>query len=116
MRVDVREAGEPAAAVAVVALQGDLDASTAPAIQQRLAPLVRPGCRILFDLSGVPYLSSAGLRLLLSTYRQVAGNGGRMALVGVAEEIRDLMSITGFLRFFVTRSSVDEGLAALGSP
>jgi anti-sigma B factor antagonist len=115
MQIDVRDAGQ-AAEVTVVALEGDVDASTAPAIQRQLLPLVRPGCRIVVDMTEVPYLSSAGLRLLLSTYRQVTGHGGRLALVGVAEEIREIMSITGFLGFFTLRRTVEEGVEALRSP
>jgi anti-sigma B factor antagonist len=46
-------------------------------------------------------------------YRQVARQNGSMVLVGLAEEIKDTMSITGFLNFFTIRDTVDEGLKAL---
>ncbi len=99
--------------ITVVVMSGDLDASTSPAAQQQLLALTKPGSRILLDMSEVPYMSSAGLRMLLSTYRQVAASGGRIVLVGVVEEIRDTMSVTGFLNFFTIYETVDEGLAAL---
>jgi anti-sigma B factor antagonist len=76
-------------------------------------PLVQPGSRILLDMSGVPYMSSAGLRMLLSTYRQVANQNGRIALIGLAEELKDTMEVTGFLKFFTSCETVDEGLKAL---
>ena len=99
--------------VAVVAMSGDLDASTAPVAQQHLLPLAQPGARILLDMTNVPYMSSAGLRMLLSAYRQLSNTGGRIVLVGVAEEIRDTMSVTGFLKFFTLRDTIEAGRAAL---
>jgi anti-sigma B factor antagonist len=99
--------------VQVVQLEGEIDASTASVVQQQIVPLALPGCRILLDMTNVPYMSSAGLRLLLSTYRQVSGKGGKIALVGLAEEIRDTMSVTGFLPYFTTCDDVAAGVAAL---
>ena len=56
-------------------------------------------------MSGVEYMSSAGLRMLLSMYRQISRQNGGIVLVGLAEEIKDTMSVTGFLNFLpsVTR-------------
>lgn len=99
--------------ISIVAIVGELDAATAPLAQQQVLPLATPGSRILLDLTAVPYMSSAGLRMLLSTYRQLTSNGGKIVLVGVAEEIQDTMSVTGFINFFTIHSTVDEGIAAL---
>jgi len=99
--------------VTVVEIAGDIDSNTAPQAQERILPLVQPGSKLLLDMSGVEYMSSAGLRVLLSMYRQVSRQNGGMVLVGLAEEIKDTMSITGFLNFFTTRDTVDEGLRAL---
>lgn len=99
--------------VTVVEMAGDIDASTAPKVQEKVLPLAGPGSRILLDMSQVPYTSSAGLRLLLSLYRQVSGNDGKLVLVGVSEQIIDTMAITGFLDFFTRCDSVDSGLEAL---
>lgn len=99
--------------VEVVALSGDIDGSNAPAVQEQIMPLVHPECRILLDMSGVSYMSSAGLRMLLSTYRQISRQSGRIALVGLAEEIKDTMAVTGFLDFFTTCDTIEEGVKAL---
>ena len=64
-------------------------------------------------MSGVEYMSSAGLRMLLSMYRQISRQNGSIVLVGLGEEIKDTMSVTGFLNFFTIRDTVDEGLKAL---
>jgi anti-sigma B factor antagonist len=99
--------------VVLVRIVGDVDGSTAPQAQNQIMPLVQPGSRILLDMSGVSYMSSAGLRMLLSTYRQVANQSGRIALTGLAEELKDTMEVTGFLKFFTSCETVDEGLKAL---
>jgi anti-sigma B factor antagonist len=99
--------------ITIVTITGELDAATSPVAQQQILPLATAGSRILLDLSGVPYMSSAGLRMLLSTYRQLSSSGGRIVLVGVAEEIQDTMSVTGFINFFTIYSTAEEGIAAL---
>jgi anti-sigma B factor antagonist len=99
--------------VTVVELIGDIDGGTAPKVQEHVLPLAAAGGRILMDLTRVPYMSSAGLRMLLSVYRQISGHNGQVILVGLSEDIRDTMSITGFLDFFTTRDTLDTGLEAL---
>jgi anti-sigma B factor antagonist len=99
--------------VAVAEVSGEIDGSTAPAVQQQIRAAASENQKIVLDLTNVPYMSSAGLRMLLSTYRQVTGNGGRVVLVGVAPEIRDTMEITGFLRFFTLLGTVEDAVAAL---
>ena len=104
---------KPGEQVTVVELVGDIDGSTAPAVQAQILPLAAPGARIVLDMTRVPYMSSAGLRMLLVSYRQITSKGGRIVLVGLSEEIQDTMSVTGFLNFFVHCATLDEGLKAV---
>jgi anti-sigma B factor antagonist len=97
----------------VVALAGDLDGSTAPVAQQHILPQATAGSTIILDLTAVPYMSSAGLRMLLLLHRHITGHGGRVALVGVAEAVQDTMAITGFLRFYTLYPTVEAALAGL---
>jgi anti-sigma B factor antagonist len=101
------------AEVTIVELAGDIDANTAPSIQDRVLPLAQPNSKILLDMQQVPYMSSAGLRMLLSLYRQTTAKEGKLVLVGLSEDIRDTMSITGFLDFFITRETLELGLAEI---
>jgi anti-sigma B factor antagonist len=64
-------------------------------------------------MSGVEYMSSAGLRMMLSMHRQASTNKGQLVLVGLSEDIKDTMSATGFLGFFTVQDTVEAGLAAL---
>jgi anti-sigma B factor antagonist len=109
MKVDVKIVDS----VTIVELEGAIDGNTAPVAQEQILPLVRGSCRLLVDMRNVEYMSSSGLRMMLLLYRQVAGVGGRIVLAGLSEEIRDTMSLTGFLDFFATADSVEAGLAAL---
>ncbi|MHB8620094.1 MAG: anti-sigma factor antagonist [Chloroflexota bacterium] len=99
--------------ITTIALEGDLDGSSAPQAQQQIVPLAQPGARIVMDMSKVPYMSSAGIRMLLATYRQVTGNGGKIVLAGLVEEVKDTMQVTGFLNFFTAVETAEEGQAAL---
>jgi anti-sigma B factor antagonist len=109
MEINVKSIGQ----VTVVEIAGDINSNTAPQAQERVLPLAQPGSKILLDMSGVEYMSSAGLRMLLSMYRQISRGNGDIVLVGLSEEIKDTMSVTGFLNFFTTRDTVDEGLQDL---
>ncbi|NEQ38337.1 MAG: anti-sigma factor antagonist [Okeania sp. SIO3I5] len=99
--------------IKVVELNGDIDANTAPDVQKQVVPLAEPDSKILMDMTQVPYMSSAGLRMLLSLYRQAESKKGKVVLVGLSEELQDTMSVTGFLDFFTTVEKVEEGMEKL---
>ncbi len=109
MKIDIR----PMEAISVVIVQGTIDGSTAPQAQEEILPLVQPGCKLLLDMAQCEYMSSAGLRMMLMLFRRVSGTSGKLVLSGLSEEIRDTMSLTGFLDFFTTADTLDLGIAAL---
>lgn len=100
----------------IIEVSGDIDASTAPTAQQEILPVAKEGSPVLIDLTNVPYMSSAGLRVLLSIYRQVTAQNISFVLVGLSEEIKDTMSVTGFLEFFTICETRAAGLERLQSP
>ena len=99
--------------VQVVRLVGDIDGATAPDAQAAIIGVAGPECKILLDMAGVSYMSSAGLRLLLVVYRSIKGQGGEVILAGLTDDLKDTMEMTGFLDFFQFRDTLDAGLAAL---
>ena len=99
--------------VTIIELDGDIDGQTAPEAQAFIQPLIVEGSKVILDMSKVSFMSSAGLRVLLTTYRNIMSNKGSVGLIGLTGEIEETMSLTGFLRFFKTYSSLEEGLAAL---
>jgi len=92
-------------------VQGEIDGRTAPEVQERLLPFARTHAKLLIDMTQVSFLSSAGLRMLLLLYRQFSQRSGEILLVGVPEEIRDTMSMTGFSNFFTLADTREEALA-----
>ncbi|GAB4369517.1 MAG: anti-sigma factor antagonist [Elainellaceae cyanobacterium] len=100
--------------VTLIELIGDVDGNTAPLVQADVLAAAEPGVKIMLDMTAVGYMSSAGLRVLLSIYRQVSTQEGKVILVGLVEEIKDTMSVTGFLDFFTTADTLDQAFAVLG--
>ncbi len=109
MELSVKNLGTAVA----IAVLGDIDSGTVPVAQQQILALVQPQCRILLDMSKVGFMSSAGLRMLLFVYRQVSSAGGHVVVVGLSDDIKDTMALTGFLDFFKLYDTPEAGLAAL---
>ncbi|GAK57293.1 anti-sigma factor antagonist [Candidatus Vecturithrix granuli] len=99
--------------VTIVDIDGEIDWNTSQDIQAQVGAQIHEGAKILLDLSGVEFMSSAGFRMLLSMYREIEAQHGRLALVKLSEQIKDLMAITGFLKYFPTLPSVEDGVRAL---
>lgn len=99
--------------VTVVTLTGDIDGKTAPDVQQQLLPLIETNDALVLDMNDVNYMSSAGLRVMLLLYRQAASQDSHLALIGLSEEVEDVMSATGFLDFFTVASDIAGGVAKL---
>jgi anti-sigma B factor antagonist len=94
-------------------LEGSLDGKTASEVREQLGPFLSANSKMILDLSKVDYLSSAGLRLLLLLYRELSARKGKLVLLGVSEDIRTVMSHTGFLNFFTLAGSEAEAQQGL---
>ena len=83
--------------VSIIILQGRIDASNAADIEEKALALVSGGsCKLVKDLSGVEYISSAGLRVLMAVLKAAKGNGGDLRLAGVQENVAKVLELTGF--------------------
>jgi anti-anti-sigma factor len=78
-----------------IALAGRLDSATAPQLEGELASDLANVKDLIFDFAELEYLSSAGLRLLLSAQKIMAKQGS-MKLIHVNQSIKDVFEITGF--------------------
>ena len=79
-----------------VALAGRLDTVTAPQLEGELRTAVNGITELIFDLSDLSYISSAGLRVLLSA-QKVMNRQGSMTIRNVKPEIMDIFDVTGFV-------------------
>ena len=81
----------------VIAVTGRVDTTTAPELDAGLQLVGNE--TLTLDLSGVPYMSSAGLRLLLSAHKTMLAKGGDLTIANVQDVVRDVLDITGFSGF-----------------
>ena len=79
----------------IVALDGRLDTLSAPELEDRLETELDDTERLIFDMSGLRYISSAGLRVLLSSMKAMEEQGS-MTERNVSSEVMDLFEVTGF--------------------
>ena len=96
--------------VVIITIEGSIDSKTAGYLQSQIMETVAKPKNVLLDLSGVGYISSAGLRILLMIYRHINSKNGKVILVGVSSEIKDVMSMTGFINFFEISDSLQNAL------
>lgn len=83
---------------ATLALTGRLDTSTAPELESALDALLPTATALVFDLSALEYISSAGLRVILKAQKAMTHKGG-MKLIHVPETVMEVFDITGFVDF-----------------
>lgn len=80
-----------------VKLNGRLDTNTAPVFQSEVEPLLENLPKLTLDFEKVDYVSSAGLRVLLTFEQELEEKGKTMELCHVNEMIHDVFDVTGFL-------------------
>ena len=83
----------------LVRVSGRLDAVTAPDLQEDLERILKPDDDILFDFRDVSFISSGGLRVLLSTFKQVSKRGS-MEIINVAPNVMEVLEVSGFDQLF----------------
>jgi anti-sigma B factor antagonist len=81
-----------------IALEGRLDTTTSPELEDVLAASLDGVDALVFDFAKLDYLSSAGLRVLLSAQKRM-NKQGSMKLVHVNDAVKEVFDITGFADF-----------------
>ena len=78
-----------------IALEGRLDTMTAPELEAELNQSMSSADSLKLDFSKMDYISSAGLRVLLSAHKAMSAKGG-MKLTNVNEIVQEVFEVTGF--------------------
>ena len=78
-----------------IALEGRLDTMTAPELEAALNESLNGAESLVLDFSKLEYISSAGLRVLLSAHKAMSGKNG-MKVTNVNEIVREVFEVTGF--------------------
>ena len=84
----------------IIELTGRLDTTTAPALDKTINEDVADAKNLVLNLNGLEYISSAGLRVLLSAQKKMQ-KVGSMKVKNVCEEVMEVFEMTGFADILV---------------
>jgi len=110
MQIHTQEIG----AITVLALEGRMDGTHAASVESTFVSLAKPDrVKFIFDFSGLQYISSAGLRVILTAAKKLRALQGRMICASLNEQVRDIFEMSGFLTILETADSRDEAVNRL---
>ena len=84
----------------IIEIVGRLDTNTAPALDKTINEEIGDATNLVLDVKGMEYISSAGLRVLLSAQKKMQKIGS-MKVTGVCEEVMEVFEMTGFADILV---------------
>lgn len=95
----------------IVWATGEIDVATAPGLRHELADAVSAHqCRVIVDLTQVPFMDSTGLNVLVLASSAARAHGGELRLVGACGNVRKLLRITGLEQVFPVHSTIEESI------
>lgn len=95
----------------ILRIDGRLDAASAPVLERRIKTLLdEHHYYLLLDFSRVDYLSSAGMRLLLSEAKKLKGKKGDLILFSLSDDVMEIIKMAGFDKILHICSSEKEAL------
>jgi anti-sigma B factor antagonist len=96
----------------VVAVTGDVDIATAPALRDELAAALAASRCVVLDLGGVGFMDSTGLGILASTHHRATAGGGTLVLARPQRIVRNALRLVQLDTLIDVRDSVDAAVAA----
>lgn len=97
--------------VKVLLFEGKLDTKSSPDAQTVLSDLIERGARkVIVNFEKLAYISSSGLRVLLTTARQLKGCGGELRVCGLNDDVREIFEISGFNAILAVTETAGEAL------
>lgn len=80
----------------IVVIEGRVDTVTSPELEAAVKPLINMGASVVFECEKLEYISSAGLRVVLATHKQLTACAGKFAIRHLSREVKSVFDITGF--------------------
>ncbi len=101
--------------IEIVSLIGRLDAISSPELEEKVEPLTQNNCNntLIFDLAGLEYISSAGLRIILKTAKNCKNNSIKLFLCGLSQKVFEVFKLSGFDLILDIRPNLDSVKEAL---
>ena len=87
-------------------ITGRLDATTAPNLESVINELSDDAKELIFDMSGVEYISSAGIRVLLGAYKKIGINQRTMRIEKANDMVREVFEMTGLSEMLEQEKSI----------
>ena len=98
--------------IAVVTASGRFDSDSAPSLDAELSKVVGEKNKIILDLKGVDYLSSAGLRAIVKALQAAKKSGGGVKLASVSEPVETILRTVGMMEMLKMFPTVNEAVAS----
>lgn len=92
MKVTKTQSGD----VITLAVEGRLETGTAPELEEEINKVISNSKNLVLDFRHLEYVSSAGLRVLLTAQKAMNAKGGMMKIVNINDVVREVFNITGF--------------------
>lgn len=97
--------------ILIFSLSGRLDSNTSPDFEKRLAEMIGQGNRrVVVDFGSLDYISSAGLRVILKTTKDIKRAEGLFVLCAMQDYVREVFEIAGFDTFLPIFTSLEDAL------
>ncbi len=97
--------------ITVVGLRSDhLDMGNVEAFVSAVTPVLETGTKVLFDMSQLQFVDSAGLGALMACRRQLSGVGGELTLCGMTKKVRSVFEISRMHRLFDIAETREEAI------
>jgi len=101
----------------VIAPAGRVDSVSSAELERVVVARLDGGeRRLVLDLSGVEYISSAGLRVLLMAAKRLKAPPAALVLCGLGPSVRTVLELAGFLPLFTVEAGREQALARVGGP
>ena len=105
MEAQIEEKGD----VIVVRVLGRLDAASSPQLEKKINSIIESGhFKLIMNLAGVDYLSSAGMRLMLSISKKLKNLEGKVVACSLSEDVMDVIKMAGFHQVLELYSTEEE--------
>ncbi|MBC8315442.1 MAG: STAS domain-containing protein, partial [Bacteroidetes bacterium] len=96
-----------------IGIDGRLDTTNYSVLEKKLMELIDTGqSKLLVNLSGMDYVSSSGLRILLMALKRITVAKGKFALCSLQPNIKEIFEISGFTNIFEIYDNEEKGLKA----
>lgn len=97
--------------VLVLRVKGRLDALSSPNVEKKIFEAINTGqTKLLIEMSGVSYLSSAGMRMLLSTTKKLRSISGKLVVCNLTTNVADVLKMSGFDHILDMSENEEEAL------